>query len=167
QTMIDWHGLRDSWEALRCESNELFIRVLADELAPLPGLFPLLDALEAAGIPRAIATSSDRELLDACLAPFDLRHRFEFALTSEDVTRGKPHPEVYLQAAARFGVSPSQTVVFEDSQNGCRAAHAAGAFTIAVPGPHSRTHDFSGASLVVTSLADPALYAALNLRSIS
>jgi beta-phosphoglucomutase-like phosphatase (HAD superfamily) len=55
-------------------------------------------------------------------------------------------------------------LVLEDSQNGCRAATAAGAFTVAVPGEHSRRHDFSSARLVLDSLADPRLYAVLGIE---
>ena len=70
----------------------------------MPGLIELLDALEAADIPKAIATSSARALLDACLTRFDMHRRFSFFLTAEDVTHGKPNPEIYLTAAARFGL---------------------------------------------------------------
>jgi beta-phosphoglucomutase-like phosphatase (HAD superfamily) len=84
-------------------------------------------------------------------------------LTAEDVSRGKPHPEIYLTAARRLDVPPQRMLVLEDSENGCRAAAAAGAFAVAVPGDHSRQHDFTSAALVVDSLADPRLYAALGL----
>ncbi len=160
EEMIRWHDLDDTWQELMPESNQIFVRLLEDQLEPLPGLFELLDGLERVGIPKAIATSSDRKLADACLTPFDLQRRFQFILTAEDVTHGKPHPEIYLTAAARFGLPPQQTLVLEDSQNGCRAAAAAGAVTVAVPGPHSLDHDFSVASLVVDSLDDPRLYEA-------
>ena len=163
EAMIRWHALDQSWEALMVESNAIFLGLLKDELAPMPGLFELLDALESAGIPKAIATSSDRRLADACLSPYDLQDRFQFVLTAEDVTHGKPHPEIYLTAARRLGPPPEETLVLEDSQNGCRAAVAAGAFTVAVPGEHSRDHDFGVASLVVDSLGDPRLYEALGL----
>ena len=95
--------------------------------------------------------------------PFELQRRFQFILAAEDIVNGKPHPEIYLTAARRFGVPPAEMVVLEDSQNGCLAAAAAGAFTVAVPGEHSREHDFSTASLVVDSLADPRLYRALGI----
>jgi len=163
EAMIRRHGLQETWQELVPESNAIFIRLLHDHLAMLPGLPELLDALEAAGTPKAIATSSGRELLEACLAPFDLARRFQFTLTAEDITHGKPHPEVYLRAADRFRIRPAQMLVLEDSQNGCRAAAAAGAFTVAVPGEHSRGQDFSMASLVVDSLADPRLYALIDL----
>jgi HAD superfamily hydrolase (TIGR01509 family) len=124
---------------------------------------PLLNALEKAGIPKAIATSSIPELVVPCLGAFELQPRFQFILTANDVTHGKPNPEIYLSAAKRFGVSPSEMMVFEDSQNGCLAAAAAGAFAVAVPGDHSRNHDFSKASLVADSLADPRIYKALGI----
>ena len=131
----------------------------------MPGLLELLAALEKAEIPKAIATSSGRDLLDEVFGRFDLRCRFQFILTAEDITRGKPHPEIYLAAAERFGRDPQHTLVLEDSQNGCRAAAAAGALTVAVPGEHSRGHDFSAASLVVESLADSRLYEVLGIGS--
>ncbi len=164
EQMIRWHTLGESWEQLSAESDEVFLGLLPGRLAPMPGVIELLDALEAAGLPKAIATSSRRRLTEACLRPFDLARRFCFVLTSEDVVRGKPDPEIYQTAARRLGVAPRQTAVLEDSENGCRAAAAAGAVAIAVPGPHSRTHDFGPATLVVESLADPRLYAALGLR---
>ena len=129
-------------------------------LAMMPGLSELLDALEKASIPKGIATSSARRLTEACLAPFDLARRFRFILTAEDIVQGKPHPEIYQTAARRFGTPPQEMLVLEDSQNGCRAAAAAGAFTVAVPGEHSREHDFSVARLVIDGLSDPRLYAA-------
>jgi HAD superfamily hydrolase (TIGR01509 family) len=163
EAVIRHHGLAEPWDALARESDEIFLALLPQHLATMPGLVELLDALEAAGTAKAIATSSGRRLTDACLGTFDLRRRFQFVLTSEDITHGKPHPEVYLTAAARFGLPPARVLVLEDSQNGCRAGAAAGACVVAVPGEHSRRHDFSVASLVADSLADPRLYALLGL----
>jgi len=163
EVMIEHCGLDDRWEQLAEESNDIFVGLLEEQLEMLPGLPELLDALEAAGIPKAIATSSDRRLARACLAPFELEPRFEFVLTAADVKHGKPHPEIYETAAARRGVDPTETLVLEDSHNGCRAAAAAGALTVAVPGDHSRTHDFRLADLVIDSLADRRLYEALDL----
>lgn len=166
EALIRCCGLTDTWQALAAESNRLFIEMLDARLASMPGLFELLDALERAGMPKAIGTSSCRELVDACLRPFDLAGRFQFILTAEDIGQGKPHPEIYLTAARRFGVPPGEMAVLEDSQNGCLAAAAAGAFTVAVPAAHSRQHDFGAASLVVESLADAKLYQALGIASV-
>jgi HAD superfamily hydrolase (TIGR01509 family) len=163
ETMIRHCKLSDTWEELAAESNRLFIGLLAERLAPMPGLFELLEALERAGVPKAIGTSSSRELVDACLRPFGLGLRFQFILAAEDIVEGKPQPEIYLMAARRFGVLPGEMAVLEDSRNGCLAAAAAGAFTVAVPAAHSREHDFGVAALVVDSLADPRLYRALGI----
>jgi HAD superfamily hydrolase (TIGR01509 family) len=163
EIMIQRHGLPESWDMLARESNEIFLALLPEHLALMPGLLELLDALEKAGIPKAIATSTGRRLTAACLGPFDLARRFQCVLTSEDITHGKPHPEVYLTAAQRFGVPPSQMLVLEDSENGCRSGAAAGATVVAVPGAHSRSQDFRAAALVIDSLADRRLYALLGL----
>ncbi|MGD9644912.1 MAG: HAD family hydrolase [Pirellulales bacterium] len=163
QLMIDWHQLVDTVEQLATESDEVFAGILGEQLETMPGLLELLAALERAGIPKAIATSSRRTFVTDVLSRFDLEPRFEFILTAEDVVQGKPFPEIYQRAAARFGLEPQQTLVLEDSENGCRAAAAAGAFTIAVPGGHSRRHNFDTASLVVDSLADPRIYKVLGI----
>ena len=163
EVMIRHCNLTDTWQQLSVESNRLFLSYLGDRLAPMPGLMELLGALERAAVPKAIATSSRRDLVDPCLRPFDLEKRFQFVLTAEDVVHGKPDPEIYLTAARRLGVSPAEMAVLEDSQNGCQAAASAGAFAVAVPGEHSRQHDFRMAALVVDSLADPRLYEALGI----
>ena len=163
EVVIDWHHLHEPWDVLAAESNEIFLDLLGGRLTVMPGLLELLAALERAGIPKGVATSSGRRLTDACLAPFQLAPRFRFILTSEDITRGKPDPEIYLLAARRFGVPPEKMLVLEDSQNGCRSAAAAGAFTVAVPGEHSCRQDFSAANMVIGSLADRRLYEELGI----
>ena len=101
--------------------------------------------------------------MDAVISRFQMHPRFQFILSAEDIVQGKPHPEIYLKAAQRFGVAPGEILVLEDSQTGCRAAAAAGAFTVAVPGEHSRAQDFCVASLVIDTLADRRLYEVLGL----
>jgi HAD superfamily hydrolase (TIGR01509 family) len=164
--MIEHHALvGDTPAALLEESDLLFTAALEIRLATMPGLLELLDALEAAGIPKAIATSSRRKYVDYVLTRFELADRFAFILSAENVSHGKPHPEVYLAAAQRHGVLPGEMMVLEDSQNGCRAAVDAEAFAVAIPGIHSRTHDFTGAAIVAESLSDPQIYTAMGLLS--
>jgi len=165
EEMIRWHSLDDPWEQLAAESEEIFLGLLDDRLAPMPGLFELLDVLEVAGMAKAICTGSTRKLLVAVLSRFQMEPRFQFILAAEDITRGKPDPEIYQKAAGRFGLEPRQMLVLEDSRNGCESAAAAGALVVAVPGRHSRDQDFSLASLVIDSLADRRLYEALGLSS--
>ena len=163
QLMIDYHGLTSTVPELAVETDEIFATLLDERLEQMPGLAELLDALERANIPKAIATSSGPTFVSRVLNVFALAPRFEFILTCDDIREGKPHPEIYLLAAERLGCPPSQMLVFEDSQNGCRAAVAAGATVVAVPGGHSRRHDFTGARLIADSLGDPRIYALLDV----
>jgi HAD superfamily hydrolase (TIGR01509 family) len=98
-----------------------------------PGAIALLDALADAECPFAIVTSSSRRTADQHLTLAGIRTRFDTILTRDDVTRGKPSPDMYLLAAARLGVKPESCVAVEDSNHGVTAAHAAGAITIMVP----------------------------------
>ena len=161
QIMIDWHGLTDTIEALARETGEIFFSLLDTRLEPMAGAVALVESLARRGLPRGVATSSGPEFAHDVLSRVGLRDRFGFVLTSADVTHGKPHPEIYERAAARLHVTPSQMLVLEDSENGCRAAVAAGAAVVAVPGAHSRRHDFTGARFVAETLADPRIAAML------
>ena len=163
QIMIDWHRLSATVDELSRETDEIFPPILDARLSPMPGLLDLLAALERQGVPKAIATSSGRRFVDNVLSRFDLAPRFQFILTAESVTQGKPHPEIYQKAAAGFGLSPASVAVLEDSANGCRAAVAAGMRVVGVPGGHSLTHDFSGAEFVAQSLHDARIYQLLDL----
>lgn len=164
QIMIDWHQLDDTVEILSAETEEVFATILDAQLACMPGLEPLLDALEANQVPKAIATSSGRRFVTNVLSRFEFEPRFDFILTSDDVEHGKPNPEIYLKAAQRFGVEPGRMLVLEDSHNGCKAAVAAGAYAVAVPGGHSHKHTFDGSQFIARTLSDPRIYAALGLR---
>lgn len=165
QIMIDWHQLDDSIAQLELETEEILIDLMATQLAPLPGLLDLLESLDRAAIPCAVATSSRRVFVDRALELTKLTDRFQFVLSCEDITHGKPAPEIYLKAASRFAVAPSRMMVLEDSHIGSRAAVAAEAWTVAVPGEHSHDHDFSHVAWVARSLADPGIYENLGLTA--
>jgi HAD superfamily hydrolase (TIGR01509 family) len=161
QIMIDWHGLADTIETLARETGEIFSSLLDTRLEPMPGAVALVESLARRGLPGGVATSSGPEFAHDVLSRVGLRDRFGFVLTSADVTHGKPHPEIYELASRRLGIVPAEMLVLEDSENGCRAAVAAGAVVVAVPGAHSRRHDFSGARFIADSLADPRIAALL------
>ena len=148
-------GLSESIEELLAESSVIFGEMLKTHLAPMPGLFELLDHIESRGLPKGVATSSNRTYLEDILGRFDLLDRFAFTLTGEDVTHGKPHPEVYLKAAETLGIAPAEMLVLEDSEAGTHAAAAAGAVIVSVPHQHSRSHNFTPATHVAESLVDP------------
>ena len=87
----------------------------------------------AADRPTALASSSHRRVIDAALAASDLTDVFDVVVSSDEVARGKPAPDVFLAAAGRIGIPPEDVLVVEDSLNGLRAAKAAGMSTVLVP----------------------------------
>jgi HAD superfamily hydrolase (TIGR01509 family) len=87
----------------------------------------------AARVPVAIASSSNRSLIDLVVARSGLAGTFAAVVSSEEVARGKPAPDVYLRAAELVGVAPGSCGAVEDSTNGIRSAHAAGLFVVAIP----------------------------------
>ncbi len=155
EIMIELLDLKETVAELLAESQIIFDGLLDSILAPMPGLFKLLDHIEAAKLPKAVATSSGRAYLEKILGRFDLLERFPMTLTAEDVTLGKPNPEIYLTAAKRLEIAPESMLVLEDSEAGTRSAASAGAVIVSVPHEHSRAHDFSVAHYVAESLIDP------------
>jgi HAD superfamily hydrolase (TIGR01509 family) len=117
---------------------ERVITAMADEysrhLPLLPGAIGAVRAL-AARWPLAVASSSPRSLIETVLAAADLESAFAAVVSSEEVPRGKPAPDVYLAAADRLSAAPTACAGIEDSSNGLRAALAAGLTVIAIPRP--------------------------------
>ena len=103
-----------------------------DELPLLPGAVEAVQAL-AGRFPLALASSANRELIDLALEEAGLAPCFAASVSSEEVERGKPAPDVYLEAARRLGVEAGRCAAVEDSSNGLRSAHAAGMAVVAVP----------------------------------
>ncbi|MCX7396290.1 MAG: HAD family phosphatase [Planctomycetales bacterium] len=157
----DLTGLTDSLEDLMLETKILFASLAENRLAMMPGLLEVFELLDAKRLPRAVATSSPRTYMTHLLEKFNLLHRIDFTLTAEDVTHGKPHPEIYLKAAKMHGVDPAEMLVLEDSETGTRAAAAAGAYIVSVPSRHTDFGDFSMSRLKVSSLLDEQLHALL------
>lgn len=151
-------GMTDHIEDLMHETKELFESIAENALATMPGLHDVLELIEFRNLPRAVATSSPRAYMTPLLERFDLLHRFHFTLTAEDVTYGKPHPEIYQMAANKLNVAPCEMLVLEDSETGTRAAHAAGAYIVSVPNRHTAVGDFSMSRLTIDSLMDVRLH---------
>jgi HAD superfamily hydrolase (TIGR01509 family) len=116
-------------------SREVAGMVVAEvqrELPLLPGAVRAVNAL-AGAYTLGLASSANREVIDAVLDGAGITHRFAATVSSEEVERGKPEPDVYLEVARRIGVAAGACVAVEDSSNGLRSAHAAGMVVIATP----------------------------------
>lgn len=121
------------------------------DIAPLPGVVEWLHRLAEAGVPCAVASSTQRLNIDAVLSRIGLQDAFRAIVSAEDVVHGKPNPEVFLRAAGKLDLSPARCVVFEDAHVGIEAAHAAGMMVVAVATTHPAT-ELSAADLVVSRL---------------
>lgn len=155
-------GFDDTPEQLLAELRGRFTAEVDSAVHPTPGLIALLAHLEKRGIPRAVATSSRREYAEGLIVRHGLRSHYAFLLGAEDVTRGKPDPEIYLTAASRLGIEPANLLVLEDSPTGVAAGKAAGAFVAGVPHEHSPAGGLTAADLIVPRLDDPALFARID-----
>jgi HAD superfamily hydrolase (TIGR01509 family) len=158
------YGLAESVEVLARESIDRMAVLLGREPAALfPGARELLGRLTGRGVPLAICTSSHRAYVEQVLGPFGVLDRFAFVLTAEDVARGKPLPEIYQKAAARFGHHPSEMLVIEDSPNGLKAARAAGARCVVVTTARLPRDGLVTADALVPALTSPELWSLLGL----
>ena len=124
-------GLPEPPEEISREVVRRMLERYRRELPLIPGAVEAVGRL-AARWPLALASSSNRELIDAALEASGLAH-FQVTVSSEEVARGKPAPDVYLEAARRLEVAPENCAAVEDSHNGIRSAKAAGMRTIAIP----------------------------------
>ncbi len=158
-------NITDSIEALEEENDAILVELIPQKIQKMPGLDQVLQAVKGNHLPMGLATSSRRSLTSLKLDHFDMASIFDFIITGDDVTHGKPHPEIYLSIARKLNVAATSMLVFEDSVTGSTAAASAGAYTVAVPGTHGRGLDYSHANLVVSRLDDPQVMTILtNMR---
>lgn len=163
--MIAFHRLDEVPADLLAESNIVYAELLLDHLQPMPHMERFIDHLIRSGVPFGVATSSQRQFVEMILPTTSWHDRLSFVLTGDDVTHGKPHPEMYLKAAELLSVAPEKMLVLEDSGNGAAAALAAGAITVAVPNEHSHDQPFTGVDLIADTLGDARLWAMLPMAS--
>ncbi len=107
--------------------------LISGQAEPLPGVREVLHACHARGWRVALASNSPRVLCEHVLDALGLGRWFDTILSAEQVARGKPAPDIYIEAARRLATSPSRCLVFEDSVSGVRAAREAGMTVVAIP----------------------------------
>lgn len=127
-------GVRDAPERINTDVVE---RMLAAYQAHLPLIDGAVEAVRRLQpeYALAVASSSNRPIIDAVLRLAGIAEAFAVTVSSEEVARGKPAPDVYLEAARRLGVEPSRCAAVEDSHGGIRSAKAAGMRVLAIPNP--------------------------------
>ena len=134
--MHDELGLPQSPREINGEVVRRMLERYRDDLPLLEGAVDAVRGLHDAGLPLAVASSSNAALIDAVLQTAGIAELFSATVSSEEVARGKPAPDVYLEAARRLEVAPGHCTAVEDSANGIRSAHAAGMRVLVLPNVH-------------------------------
>lgn len=150
----DQFGLKQSVdELIDLSRTKIFKHFEVCPLAPMEGVVEFLDELKEHNIKFAVASSASSMRVGLILKRLELEDLFSIRVTAQDVVNGKPDPEVFLKAAGKLSVEPSEAVVIEDAKNGVQAAQVAGMKCVgfnAVPG----RQDLSAADLIVSGFGD-------------
>ena len=158
QDMVQKYQLKETPDAFVKAKKYLFDRTMREEGAqPIPGVLALIErthALRAQGIKTAVASSSDPEFITFVLTSLGILDKFDAVQSGAVLPQSKPDPAVYLTTAADLMVDPRDCVVLEDTENGARAARAAGMYCIGFISPHSGKQDLSMCDEVVSGMAD-------------
>lgn len=140
QIMVDWFQFPDK----PTEVGAGFVAHMSvryrESIPAKDGVGAYVDALRRDGVRMAVASGTDTELMEVCLQRLGLRDCFEFLLSCLEVGAGKDRPDIYLEAARRFGASPGEIAVYEDSAVAMRTAKDAGFYGVGVYDPPSAGH---------------------------
>lgn len=136
-SLLRWTDDLAEIKRLSLRKEALYREIIVERgLSALPGVHVFLERLRAAGVPNCIGSSTHRENITTILRVLGFEGLFGGMVTSEDVTLGKPHPDVFLKAAAKTGVAAARCVVFEDALAGIEAGHAGGMKVVGVATTH-------------------------------
>ncbi|MDF2565921.1 MAG: family hydrolase [Massilibacillus sp.] len=124
------------------------------EAEPIEGIRNLLQTLKDHHIPTAVASSSPKKIINVILSKFELDDYFKLIVSGQEVSHGKPAPDIFLETAKRLHVAPADCVVIEDSKNGTIAAKKAGMECIGFQNLNSGNQDLSIADVIVDSIAE-------------
>lgn len=136
ETVADWkrrYGLRATVEELLAVKNRHYLGLARTSARAYPEMRKFVELLAGEGVPMAVASGSSPEAIGTVLARTGLDARLRTVVSADEVARGKPAPDVFLEAARRLGAEPARCVVLEDAAPGAAAAHAAGMRCIAIP----------------------------------
>ncbi|MFG2025493.1 HAD family hydrolase [Streptomyces sp. NPDC048825] len=136
ETVAHWkerYAIEAPRDVLLAEKNRRYLALARTATHVFPEMRKFVELLAVEGIPMAVASGSSREAIEAILAGTGLGASLRTVVSAEEVARGKPAPDVFLEAARRLGAAPADCVVLEDAAPGAAAAHAAGMRCIAIP----------------------------------
>jgi HAD superfamily hydrolase (TIGR01509 family) len=154
--IVEKHNLPISPDELRQLRSPVYLHLLETEVTLIPYVKAALTRL-APHFALTVATNTNREHLDYILHRFGLERFFPATVARQDYHGAKPHPDAFLTAAQKLGLTPAQCVVIEDTYKGVMAASNADMVCIAIPNEYTQHNDFSRANLVLPSLRELTL----------
>lgn len=149
RTLKEMFGLDVPVEEMTIKRENMILDIMGKEdIKPVSGIPEFLRSIEEKGLTTAVASSSDYKLINLILDRLKIAQYFDSVTSGSDVKRGKPSPDVFLLAAERIGIGPSECLVVEDSENGVKAAKAAGMKALGYINPTSGKQDLSLADFI-------------------
>ena len=152
--MVAQHGLAVAVEELVQQRAELVVKRTWENPNAMDGVPDVLRALHGAGYRFALASSSAMVVIEATLGALAIRELFDVVVSGLSIGRGKPAPDVFLEAARQLRVPPARCLVVEDSRNGLLAAKAAGMTCVSIPCAATRAENFAEADYKLGSLRE-------------
>jgi len=154
EAIIRRYGLKATAQLIVDGKEKILERLLKEHSVPRPGLTAVLCQAEQLEMPMAVASSATLPTIQLVVDRLGITRYFKSLTSGDEVAFGKPAPDVFLLAASRLAIEPRFCLVVEDTDNGIRAAKAAGMFCVAIPCDATRHQDHSAADLVLNSLAE-------------
>ena len=149
RTLKEMFGLDVPVEEMTIKRENMILDIMGKEdIKPVSGIPEFLRSIKEKGLTTAVASSSDYKLINLILDRLKIAQYFDSVTSGSDVKRGKPSPDVFLLAAERIGIGPSECLVVEDSENGVKAAKAAGMKALGYINPTSGKQDLSLADFI-------------------
>lgn len=149
RTLKEMFGLDAPVEEMTIKRENMILDIMGKEdIKPVLGIPEFLRSIKEKGLTTAVASSSDYKLINLILDRLKIAQYFDSVTSGSDVKRGKPSPDVFLLAAERIGIEPAECLVVEDSENGVKAAKAAGMKALGYINPTSGKQDLSLADFI-------------------
>lgn len=149
RTLKEMFGLDAPVEEMTIKRENMILDIMGKEdIKPVLGIPEFLRSIKEKELTTAVASSSDYKLINLILDRLKIAKYFDSVTSGSDVKRGKPSPDVFLLAAERIGIEPAECLVVEDSENGVKAAKAAGMKALGYINPTSGKQDLSLADFI-------------------
>jgi HAD superfamily hydrolase (TIGR01509 family) len=150
------HGFDQNPDEIERDKVRAYQQIIreGDALKLMPGVCEAIHACQDAQLALALASSSVRADIAVILDTFELSGLFDVVVAGDEVSKGKPDPEIFLKAAEGLAVDPAACLVLEDAPSGIAAAHAAGMVSIAIPNRFTQHQNFNEAQVIVATLFD-------------